>query len=105
MLRIVSEEGTGAGTRFIDTETGKDVSDMVPVAFGATVTIGELVTAQCELLMPRLDVVAAKTEFVTHHPVTKSLAPVAAIEFRDGWRIDFMEDGTPRLRQQTPTGA
>jgi len=105
MLRIVSEEGTGAGTRFIDTETGKDVFDMLPIAFGATVTIGEMVTAQCTLLMPNLDIAAAKTDFVMAHPVTKSLAPVAAIEFRDGWRIEFMEDGMPRLRQQTPTGA
>ncbi len=103
MLRIVSEDGVGRGTRFIDTETGEDVSKMVPISFGATVTIGEVVTAKCELAITPIDIAVGQTDFLAAHPITKKLEPVASIEFRDGWRIVFLEDGTPRV-QKTPTG-
>ena len=102
MIRIVSEGGTGYGTKFIDTETGEDIGKVLDVEFGATVTVGEIVTAQCRLGLVEVDVTASKIEFLTRHPISKDLQPVAAILFRDGWRIDFMEDGTPRVRQQTP---
>ena len=105
MLRIETKGGSAAGTKFTDTKTGEDVTHMLPVAFGATVTLGEMVTAQCELMILETSVDVAKTSFVTVHPITKHLVPLAAIEFRDGWRVEFMEDGTPRMRQQTPTGA
>jgi hypothetical protein len=102
MIRIVSEGGVGRGTKFIDTETGENIGKVLDVEFGATLTVGEVVTAQCRLAMVEVDVTAAKTDFLTMHPISKDYQPVAAIVFRDGWRIDFMEDGTPRARQQTP---
>lgn len=105
MLRIETKGGSAVGTKFTDTETGEDVTHMLPVAFGATVTLGEIVTAECQLMVLETSVDVSKISIVTVHPVTKQIAPLAAIEFRDGWRIEFSEDGTPRMRQQTPTGA
>lgn len=103
MIRFVSEGGVGFGTKLLDAETGEDLRNTVQIQYGAQITIGELVTANCTLSMIEADVVANKTSFLTMHPVSKDLQPVAAIEFRDGWRVEFSEDGTPRVRQQNPT--
>jgi hypothetical protein len=105
MLRIVSEGGLGHGTKFIDTETGEDISKVVPISYGATVTIGEIVTARCELALVELDLAVGKTEFLASHPISKDLQPIASIQFKDGWRIEFLEDGAPRVNRTTPTGA
>ena len=102
MIRFVSEGGSGAGTKLLDTQTGEDISNVLAVEFGATITVGEIVTAQCQIAMIEVDVTAAKTDYLTKHPISKDLQPVAAIMFRDGWRIEFMEDGSPRVRQQPP---
>jgi hypothetical protein len=105
MLRIVSEGGAGCGTRLIDTETGEDISKSIPISYGATVTIGEMVTAKCELAMVEVDVTVGQTEFLAKHPISKDYQPVASVQFKDGWRIDFIDGGAPRVRQQPPTGA
>jgi hypothetical protein len=105
MLRIVSEGGLGHDTKFIDTETGDDIFKVVPVSYGATVTIGEIVTARCELEMVEIDIAVGKSEFLTTHPISKDLQPIASIQFKDGWRIEFFEDGAPRVNRSTPTGA
>lgn len=101
MIRIVSEGGTAYRTKFID-ENGDDLSSVLGVEYGATITLGTVVTAQCRLAMIEADVTVDRTDFLTKHPISKDYQPVAAIVFRDGCRIDFMEDGAPRVSRPTP---
>jgi hypothetical protein len=103
MIRFVSQGGSGFGTKLLDAETGEDLTSIVPILYGAQITLGDVVTANVTLAMIEADVVANKTSFLTMHPISKDLQPVAAIEFRDGWRVEISEDGTPRVRQKNPT--
>jgi hypothetical protein len=103
MIRFVTKRGIGRGPQILNAETGEDLSGIVRVAFGATITIGETVTAKCELAMVDIDVTAAHTELLAAHPISKKLEPIASIAFRDGWCIQFLPDGTPRV-SKTPTG-
>ncbi|MTK13707.1 MAG: hypothetical protein F8N39_17060 [Clostridiaceae bacterium] len=97
MIRFVNDTGTGYKTRILDAETGKDISAALCVEYGARITVGEVVSAEATILMVQTDITADQTTWMTKHPVTGSLAPVRAIEFQDGSRIDFSEDGTPRF--------
>lgn len=97
MIRFVSKDGLGNTTQLLDAETGDDLSKIIAVEFGATIEIGQEVKASCRIAMLELDIVAGKTEFHTKHPVTGRYLPVAAIEFRDGVRVEIAEDGTPTV--------
>lgn len=103
MIRFESRGGIGRGTRLVDTATGEDLQQVIAVEYGVQITLGETVTAACKLSMVEADIEAGKTEFLTKHPVSKDFKPIAAIEFRDGWRTEFTEDGTPRVRKPNPT--
>ena len=97
MIRFVSKNGMGNSTHLIDAKTGADLKNLLTVEYGATIEIGELVTATCRLAMIELDMVAGKTEFLTKHPISGHYLPVAAIEFRDDVRVEISQDGTPSV--------
>lgn len=98
MIRFISKHGIGNSTQILDAETGEDLQKIIAVKYGATIEIGQMVSAKCELMMCEIDMVANKTVFTTRHPISRDYLPVAAIEFRDGVRIEIAEDGTPSVR-------
>jgi len=97
MIRFRSEDGTGVLATITDAETGADIQKMLGIEYGATITLGHVVTAECKLSMVEVDVVAQQTTFATKHPVSGRFEPVRAIEFRDGTRVEIAEDGTPSI--------
>ncbi|MBX3536437.1 MAG: hypothetical protein KF735_02265 [Chelatococcus sp.] len=97
MIRFVCENGVGHTTKILNAETGEDLYNVLAINYGVTITIGHMVTAQAEISMLGADVTAEKTEFFTKHPLTGKYLPLAALEFRDGTRVEFAEDGTPRV--------
>lgn len=101
MIRFICKGGIGRETEILDAETGADISKIVAIEYGAKIEIGEMVTAECRLSMIEAEIVAGVTTFITKHPVDQQYRPVAAIEFRDGVRVVFAEDGTPSIERQS----
>lgn len=98
MIRFVNKDGVGMSTEILDAETGADISKMLCVAYGIQITLGQDCTrAQCELMVFGADV-TAKAEWLTKHPITGDMTPLAAVEFRDGTRVEFADDGTPAIK-------
>jgi hypothetical protein len=88
--------------RILDAETGEDISKKFAIAYGGTVKLDQMVTAQVELLTVELDVVAEQTIWGTKHPLSGEFTPIRAIEFHDGTRVDFANDGTPAVTPLEP---
>lgn len=101
MIRFVCKDGLGSSTTLLDAETGADISKILFVRYGVKIEIGEMVKAECELEMIEADIVAGITTFLMKHPISRQHKPVAAIEFRDGIRIVFAEDGTPSVAEHS----
>ncbi len=97
MLRIINDSGNGVFTKFVNAETGEDLSKLLAISYGATITIGPVVTAKLEPCILSADVTINHAEWLTKHPITGQFEPLAAMEFRDGSRVEFAEDGTPQL--------
>lgn len=97
MIRFKNDSGNGILTEILNAETGEDITKILPVEYGVQITIGQVVTAQCRVVMVNMDVVAGQTIFETLNPVTKKYEPVRAIEFGDGSRVEIAEDGTPSV--------
>ena len=97
MIRFVCKDGIGYGTQMFNAETGEDISKILAVSYGAQITIGELVEAKAQLAMVGIDITAHRTVWETKHPLSNEYLPLAAIEFRDGVRVEFAEDGTPSV--------
>ncbi|TPL40697.1 hypothetical protein [Mesorhizobium sp. B2-4-6] len=97
MLRFENTSGIGRETGVVDTTTGEDIGKVLAISMGAQIVIGEFVTCHATLSMIEIDLAVDKTEFHTKNPVTGGYEPVAAIEFRDGTRVEIAEDGTPSV--------
>jgi hypothetical protein len=97
MLRFENATGIGHDTKITDGKTGDDITRMLAIERGATFEIGEIVTCHAKLAVFAIDLAPEKTIFETRHPVTGAYLPVAAIEFRDGTRVEIAEDGTPTV--------
>jgi len=98
MLRFISEDGSFLGVRVENAETGEDLTKSLSIMHGAQITMDlPDVTARVELCVVQADAVAGRTDWLTKHPIDGAFKPLAAIEFRDGTRVEFAEDGTPRI--------
>jgi hypothetical protein len=97
MLRFENGSGIGRDIKITNVETGEDVTKVLGIEFGATIEVGQMITCRANLAMLRLDMAIGKAEFHTKNPVTGRYGPVAAIEFRDGSRVEIAEDGTPTV--------
>lgn len=95
MIKVTVKDGTGVTGRFLDADTGADLSKVLAIQYGATITLDHMVTMQANLCMVSGEVVVGKTEWRTKHPVTGNYEPLAALVFRDGIRIDFDDAGMP----------
>jgi hypothetical protein len=95
MLRIVSEDGIGHGVKILDSKTGQNLAEVLAVGYGGTITIGQEITAQLPLAILHVDTKLTSAEWVTKHPISEKLAPLAAMEFRDGTRVEFPQSGLP----------
>lgn len=99
MLRIVNDSGVTRRTQVLNAKTGEDVGKILSIGTGLQVVFDKPeVRAVAELMLMQLDVTTTKTEWKTKHPVTGKPELVAAVEFRDGTRVEFAEDGTPNIR-------
>jgi hypothetical protein len=98
MIRFISKGGLGSHTQLVDAESGADLSKVLAVEYGATIELGNIVKATCRIAVCEVDLLAGKTEFLTKHPVSGEYLAVAAIEFRDGTRVEMAEDGTPSVK-------
>lgn len=96
MLRFVVRDGDGFSAEILDIETGQDLTKSLAVAYNGKITLGQRVTAELSLCMVECDV-AGRATWKTKHPITGEFAPVSAFEFSDGVRVEFSEDGSPRV--------
>lgn len=98
MLRFENATGISNDTRIVDAKTGDDITKVLAIE---SVTLDlkarEPVACRAKLSFIALDLAPDKTVFETVHPVTGGYLPVAAIEFRDGTRVEIAEDGTPTV--------
>ncbi|KJS40369.1 MAG: hypothetical protein VR70_05885 [Rhodospirillaceae bacterium BRH_c57] len=90
-IRIVSDNGTGVGTKILDAETGADLGEVLPITYGAMLEIGPVLTLQCEIAMIRVDTVAGAVNW--HIPMIDG--DVAEVRMKDGRVIRIREDGVP----------
>lgn len=100
MLRFENATGIGRDTKVTDANTGNDVQKVLAIEYGATFEIADIVKCRATIAMVALDITPDKTVFETKHPITGEYCPVAAIEFRDGTRVEIAEDGTPTVNSK-----
>lgn len=93
-IRITSSNGLGHSTQIVDTETGQDLTKLLAVEYGATITLDELVKLQANLILIECVIDSQAVEWRTKNPATDTFEPVASITFRDGSRVNFAEDGS-----------
>ncbi len=98
MIRFVNDSGIGHDTRIVDAETGEDLTKTLAIEYGGKVTIGNRVTAELSICFMAIDVTAETTIWKTKHPVSGDYVDLAAMEFRDGTRVEFAEDGSPAVK-------
>lgn len=98
MLRITTD-GEGSGVKFIDTETGADLTQTLMVSYGATITLENYgkTTMRMQIILVEPDVTVNQIDWLTKHPLTGEIAPVEFIRFRDRTSISFAEDGRPTV--------
>lgn len=97
MLRIQNATGLGHDTKIISTDTGDDLIKLLAIRHGAIVEIGKTVEFRAAIDMVQIDVAPDRVVFETKNPATGNYQPVAAIEFRDGSRVEIADDGTPSV--------
>lgn len=99
MLRFVCKpDGHGSFEQeILNDATGENITRFLSVAYGATITMGQIPEAKLELITVACDVTAPKAGWLTMHPISREYVPLAAIEFLDGTRVEFAADGTPSV--------
>lgn len=95
MIRIENESGKPLLTRVIDVETGDDLTKTLRIVSIRFKIDRAKFSATIELDSPRISVVPAGAMFVMRHPFSGEELPVRFIEFIDGLRLSFKEDGSP----------
>lgn len=97
MIKIISENGCGRSARIVDAETGADLTATLAIEYGGKITLGETIKAELSLLLVRADIGIDKVDWLTKHPLTEEYVPVAAIEFRDGTRVELSSTSAPKV--------
>lgn len=98
MIRFINKDGNGFSTEIENAETGENLAKLLAISHGAKIILGQQVIAEVEPFFAAADITASKTNWVTKHPLMDSWLPLAAMEFRDGTRVEFAEDGTPSIK-------
>ncbi len=100
MIKIINETGASQDTKIINTKTGENILDILPIQFGATIRLDQDgVVAEMEVALIKLDLAINKTTYNITNPVTGDLDAIRAIEFADGKRIEFDDDGVPTMKE------
>jgi hypothetical protein len=98
MLLIKSENGTGLYTKFIDKETGENLGEKLSIGFGATITIGKIVTADLRLALIELEIETEVVNYLMPNPArNKKLMAISNLIFKNGDKINFEEDGSIKI--------
>lgn len=99
MMRIVGSFAKIQEIQFLD-EDGTDLTKRLGVAWGGVIRLGTRgepgLEADLTIFLDRIDI-ETPVRWQTRNPVTGEHDAVAAIVFRDGSRVDFASDGTPKL--------
>lgn len=98
MIRFVNETGIGRTTEILNADTGENLTRSLSIGYGGTITIGKRITAELPLAAMVINVTASKTAWKTKNPISGCHEELAALEFRDGTRVEFAADGTPRAK-------
>jgi hypothetical protein len=100
MILFKNDTGISHDTKILNAETGESLSKILAVEYGVKIEIGkDTVSADARIAMMCIDIAPEKVKFLTMHPVSGKYEAVAAIEFRDGARVEIAEDGTPSVAQ------
>jgi hypothetical protein len=101
MIRFENKTGNPTDTKVTNAETGEDLSKIVPIKYGARITVGkDGVTAECEIAIVSFEISARKTVFKALNPVTGQYGDVRALEFSDGARVEISEAGVPEVKRR-----
>lgn len=98
MLRFENATGFGNDTKVTNAESGDDITRALAIeSVSFKIEAREPVECRAKLAFIAIDVAPGKTVFETKHPITGEHLPIAAIEFRDGTRVEIAEDDTPAV--------
>lgn len=102
MIRIVNNTGHAGKTKLFDVASGEELSAKLGITrlFIAINGPDEAVKATAEIELMRLDMVAEGVEWLAKHPETGALAPLAALEFSDGTRVELRSDAAPEVTKK-----
>lgn len=105
MLKITAAGGHSNYVKITDAATGEDVGKALALkAMDISIHGGKVIEATAQILILEPDLECEKFDWSTKHPVSGTFAPLAALDFRDGTRVTFREDGAPIIQPPAPAG-
>jgi len=95
MYQLTATGGQSDTLVITDLSTGAVVKNPALTAVDVRFRSGHpiLATGTVEVIRPDLEV--SSFDWLTRHPITDKLTALAALEFRDGARIEFQDNGAP----------
>lgn len=104
MYQITATGGQSETLVITDLRTGDVVKNPALTAVDVRFRSGHPIIANGTVEVIRPDLEVSSFDWLTRHPITDELAPLAALEFRDGARIEFQDNGAP-VAKEAPTVA
>lgn len=105
MYRITATDGQSSDTLVItDLSTGTVVKNPALTDVDVRFRTGHPIIANGTVEVIRPDLEVMSFDWLTRHPITDQLAPLAAMEFRDGARIEFQDNGAPVVKPAASAG-
>lgn len=93
MLKITTKDGNTLSTTITDSETGQPVG-MDVIACDISLRPNQAAKATLLVGLINHESVIGEAQWLMSHPVTRKLAEVSAIEFKDGTRCELV-NGSP----------
>lgn len=99
MYRITATDGLSSDTLVItDLSTGTVVKNPALTDVDVRFRTGHPIIANGTVEVIRPDLEVSSFDWLTRHPITDKLTALAALEFRDGARIEFQDNGAPVVK-------
>ena len=97
-FRFVHDGGFPASPQLLDLQSGEDVIKKFSIEnLTYYIDAGSIPTVTVNLFAWETDV-QTNVVWQTKNPMTNDYEPLAAMEFRDGTRVEFDEDGLPSYK-------
>lgn len=104
-FRFTHDGSVPSKPQLLDLETGNDVAPKFSIeSMTYNVNARDIPTVTLNLFAFETDV-KANAVWQTRNPMTGEYEPLAAMEFRDGSRVVFDEDGMPSYERVKPSNA